>query len=121
MDISRLRKEIYLLNLERRELQNYLFKPHNIIRGSLYTVYRKCGNPNCKCAKGERHAGKYISISKNGKTHLTYVRKRDVVRIEKETENYKKYQNRMARIKKINEEIFTLLRQIRDEKVKEYK
>lgn len=122
MDISRLRKEIYLLNLERKELQDHLVKPgNNIIRGSLYTIYRKCGNPNCKCARGEKHAGKYISISKNGKTHLTYVRKRDVERIEQGTKNYKTYQNNIARIREINKRIYAILEEIRDEKVKEYK
>lgn len=121
MDISKLRKEIYLLNLEREKLQNYLVKPRKMIKGSMYTVYRKCGNPNCKCARGEKHEGKYISINKEGKTHMTYVRKKDIVRVEKETENYKEYQNQLSRIKKINEKIYNILGQIRDEKVKEYK
>ncbi|MCD6578021.1 hypothetical protein J7L48_00930 [bacterium] len=121
MDISRLRKEVYLLDSERKELQDRSVKPHNIIRGSLYTIYRKCGNPNCKCARGEKHAGKYISISKNGKTHLTYVRKKDLKRVEKGTRNYKAYQNNLARIREINEKIYTILEAIRDERVKEYK
>ena len=121
MDIGKLRKKVYLLDLERRKLQNHLLKPRDMIRGSLYKLYRKCGNPNCKCAKGEKHEGTYISMSKDGKTHLTYVRKKDAVQVLEQTENYKKYQKRMAEIRKINEEIFTILKKIRDEKVKEYK
>lgn len=121
MDISKLRKRVYLLNSERKRLQDYLLKPRNMIKGSLYKLYRRCGNPNCKCAKGDKHVGNYISMSKEGKTNLTYVKGKDIVRVENETRNYRKYQRRMARIRKINEEIFTILKKIRDEKVKEHK
>jgi hypothetical protein len=92
-----------------------------MIKGSLYKLYRKCGNPNCKCARGEKHEGNYISTSKDGETRLTYVRKRDIVQVVKQTGNYREYQKGMAEIRKINEEIFSILKRIRDGRVKEYK
>jgi hypothetical protein len=121
MDISKLRKKVYLLDVERRKIQNYLLKPQDMIRGSLYKMYRRCGNPNCKCARGDKHEGNYISMSKDGKTHLTYVKNKHIDGVKKKTSNYKKYQRRMARIRKINKEVFSILKKIRDEKVKEYK
>jgi len=93
-----------------------------MIRGSLYEIYRKCGNPNCKCAKGEKHGpSKYLSIREKGKTRLIYVRRRDEKWVTKEANNYRKYQKSMAEIRKINEKIFEILKRIRDSRIKEYR
>ena len=34
---------------------------------------RICGNPNCKCAKGEKHISLYISLRHDGKRKMIYV------------------------------------------------
>lgn len=49
-----------------------------IVRGSLITVKRKCGNPNCRCARGELHTNPGLSYSVGGKTHLLHLRPQDV-------------------------------------------
>jgi len=42
-----------------------------MVDGSIYTVYKKCGNKNCRCAKGELHGPfKYLSKKVDGKTKL---------------------------------------------------
>jgi hypothetical protein len=38
------------------------------IDGSLVTIARACGNPRCKCARGEKHRGVYLTY-KPGRTH----------------------------------------------------
>jgi hypothetical protein len=51
-----------------------------LMDGSVVTIGRKCGNPNCKCAKGKPHPTKYITfkepISEPGtraKTQTIYI------------------------------------------------
>ena len=53
---SALRK-ISNLALQRRRqgLVKLLPPAEEILRGSLVERYVTCGNPNCKCARGERH------------------------------------------------------------------
>ena len=49
-----------------------------MIAGSIYVVYKKCGNKNCRCAKGDLHGPFfYLSRKEEGKTKLTFVRRAD--------------------------------------------
>lgn len=40
-----------------------------MIQGSLATIGVTCGNPNCKCARGEKHASHILNKKVGGKTH----------------------------------------------------
>ena len=120
-DISQLRKRIDNLDRERRKLQGFLLRPQDMIYGSFYQIYRSCGNPNCRCSKGEKHPAKCLSTRKAGKTKLIYVRKEDESRVERGARNYQRFQNRVASIRKINNQIFELLKSLRDSKLKRYR
>jgi hypothetical protein len=42
--------------------------------GSLGAVYRRCGQPGCHCAKGEKHGPVfYLTRNEGGRTRNTYV------------------------------------------------
>lgn len=45
----------------------------DIMRGNLITMARTCGNPNCKCARGEKHVSLYVYQSKKGKPRMAYI------------------------------------------------
>lgn len=49
-----------------------------ILRGSLYTLRRKCGKPSCRCVSGEPHATPVLSYSRGGSTRLLTLRPQDV-------------------------------------------
>jgi len=106
MDISILRKTIYLLEQQRQKTLVYLLSPKEMVTGSIYSVYKKCGNKNCRCARGELHGPfNYLSRKVDGKTKLTFIRRADENRVTKEAVNYRKYTKAMARLNKINEKI----------------
>jgi len=44
-----------------------------LLRGSLVTMARTCGNPRCKCARGEKHVSLYLSIRVKGRRKMIYV------------------------------------------------
>lgn len=121
IDTSRLRQEIYYLDQERKELQDFLLRPQEMVYGSFYEFYRRCGNPTCRCSRGKKHLSECLSTNEGGKTKLIYVRKRDVFWVRKQAENYRRYQKGMARVRKINTEIFEALKKIRDSKLKRYR
>ena len=54
-DKSILRKQIYDLNKRRMDAINRVLNTKPYISAQVYQRYRKCGKPNCKCAKGELH------------------------------------------------------------------
>ena len=54
-EISALRKKVSDLNKKRGDAINRVLNTKPYIAAQVYERYKKCGNPNCKCAKGEPH------------------------------------------------------------------
>ena len=121
MEISTLRKTIDLLEQQRQKAITYLLHPKDMVSGSIYATYKKCGNKNCRCAKGELHGPfNYISKRVDGKTILTFVRKADESKITKEAENYREYIKVIARLNKIDKKIYDSIKKIKETKTKDY-
>ena len=77
----------------------------------------KCGKPTCKCATTSyRHGGYYLYKSEGGKTSIKYVKIKDVEKIRKLTENYKKFRKARAELMKIENEMGEIMNQIEKEK-----
>jgi len=57
----------------RRKLAS-LGKPNPFVVGSLVKIQRRCGNPDCRCAKeGPQHPAHLLTTKVNGKTQTIYV------------------------------------------------
>ena len=49
------------------------------LRGSIEARFKRCGKPNCKCAKGELHGPYYLRRwQRHGERQSKYVKKGDV-------------------------------------------
>jgi hypothetical protein len=44
-----------------------------LLAASLVTVHRTCGKPTCRCARGHKHPGHYLTWKEAGKTRSAYV------------------------------------------------
>lgn len=44
-----------------------------VLAASLVTLRRACGNPRCRCARGHKHPGHYLTWKIKGKTRTVYV------------------------------------------------
>jgi len=44
-----------------------------ILQGSITSMAVRCGNPNCRCAKGEKHRSICLSYRRDGKTRMFYL------------------------------------------------
>ena len=121
MDISSIRKKIYLLEQQRQNTLAYLLKPEEMVSGSLYSVYKKCGNKNCRCARGELHGPfNYLSRKVDGKTKLTFIRKADESQIIKKAGYYRDFIKQMAKLNRIDKRIYDNLKKIKEIKTKNY-
>ena len=97
---SQYRKELLKLLEELKSFAVKILAPRTLIKGSIYENKRKCGNRNCKCAKGKLHSSKALSFSCKGKTKLIHLSKfplPELSKIEKQVKNYQQF--RVARIK----------------------
>ena len=120
-DISNLKKSIVSLEVQRKKIIGYLLNAHDMIDGSIYTVYKKCGNKNCRCAKGSLHGPfKYLSKKVDRVTKTVFVRRADEINIEVMATNYRKYITHMARLAKIDKKIYEMVAMIKKIKTSVY-
>ena len=121
MNISTIRKKIYFLEQQRQKSLTYLLHPKDMVSGSIYSAYKKCGNKNCRCARGELHGPfYYLSRKEDGVTKLTFIRRADEDRITSQAENYRKYIKAMAKLNKLNSRIYDNIKKIKEEKTGSY-
>ena len=73
-----------------------------IIRGTMVLVKRSCGQKNCRCQKGFKHASWYLSQSRRGKTKMTYLPKKAVERVREYTERYRQIRVLLDKLSEIN-------------------
>ena len=72
-----------------------------ITKGSVYIQKKKCGNPNCKCAKGDLHCSNTLSMSHQGKTRLISLTKytiTEVAEIKKQVRSYQSFRYNRAQV-----------------------
>jgi len=95
------------LQQRRRGLARMLPVTEETLRGSLIERYVTCGNPSCKCARGERHGPVwYLSITLGpGRTTSTVVQPEQLERVRRWIENYRKVKDDLEKISEINREL----------------
>jgi hypothetical protein len=78
-----------------------------ILRGSLVERYVTCGNPSCKCARGERHGPMwYLTVTLGpGRTTGGIVSEEKVAEVRAWIENYHQLKDHIEKISEINREL----------------
>lgn len=59
-----------------------------LVRGSLITLRRRCGRPNCHCAEGAAHETPALSYSHQGRTRTVTLTAEDVPVVQAALERY---------------------------------
>ena len=72
-----------------RVLQKKLSTLGPLMRGTVVLLGSTCGNPRCKCARGEKHPQYYFSVNIDRKTKIMYLRKEMRIEAEEYVKNYK--------------------------------
>lgn len=78
-----------------------------VLRGSLVERYVTCGNPACKCARGERHGPMwYLTVTLGrGRTTGGIVPEEKAAEVRQWIENYHKLKDNIEKISEINREL----------------
>jgi len=50
-----------------------LLHDHEVIRGSVVCMARRCGKAGCHCEQGEKHVSLYLSVKIEGKRRMVYI------------------------------------------------
>jgi hypothetical protein len=78
-----------------------------VLRGSLMERYLTCGNPDCKCARGERHGPVwYLSVTLDQLHRASCTVPGDQVdQVRRWIENYRQVKENLEKISDINREL----------------
>ena len=95
------------LRQRRQGLVQLLPPAGEVLRGSLVERYVTCGNPSCKCTRGERHGPMwYLSVTLGpGRTAGGIISTDQVEQVRRWIENYHRLKEDLERISEINREL----------------
>ncbi len=62
------------------------------LRGSLIVLRRRCGKPNCHCAKGRPHCTPALSFSLKGKTRIITLTEDELPAVRRALQHYSQAQ-----------------------------
>jgi len=95
-DFSTLRQQLWrvyaALPVTLRALQRDL----PMVQGSFYRLRRKCGKPNCRCARGELHESWVITRSEQGQDRIYSIPADQRAQLRQWTGEYRRYQRARA-------------------------
>lgn len=95
------------LQQRRQALLRRLANAKPFIQGTLVKVGTRCGNPNCRCARGEKHEAWHLSRSVNGRTKTSYVPVELHEEVAAWTQEYQRIREVLEEVSRISEQIMT--------------
>jgi len=104
---SRQRQILDRLSAEYGQRVHEVLRYRELVKGSVYQIQTRCGNPSCHCAKprGARHAATVLSWSEAGKTRIRSIAQADRARLRGLTENYRRLRQARASLVKLHRQV----------------
>jgi hypothetical protein len=112
--VSQLRQRLWLTYRALARTLRTLQRDQPMVQGSLYSLRRKCGKPNCRCARGELHATWVLTRSEAGRSRLYPIHAEQRGRLRLLTREYRRWQLARARLVKQSTEMVALIDQLAD-------
>jgi hypothetical protein len=95
-DLAELRQKLIQICQVSRDDLGVFLSDHPLVRGTVYTLRRKCSKPSCRCAHGERHATVVLTANITGKTKLWTIAAGRVEELHERTEAYRQFRKARA-------------------------
>ena len=95
------------LRKRREDLVKFLPPLEEVLRGSLMERYLTCGNPGCRCARGERHGPVwYLSVTLDQSHRTGFTIPADQLdQVRQGIDNYQRTKTNLEKISDINREL----------------
>lgn len=118
---SRLRQRILDLEAERQhEIERVVAERGPLIRGGVGERKRVCGYAGCKCARGERHASKYLAATVQGRTRQIHLPESEVMRVSEAARRYQGFRRARTRLGRLAAEEASLVDRLGDALLESY-
>lgn len=95
-NLADLRQELIQLCQVSRDDLGVFLSDHPMVRGTVYTLRRKCSKPSCRCAHGERHESVVLTANIKGKTQLWTIPEDRIEDVREKAESYRQFRKARA-------------------------
>lgn len=120
-DASALRSRIRSLKQKLGHvLDELVSQRQGLIRGYWGTRARRCGNPTCRCTRGELHVSKYLSASVDGVTRLVHVPARDEVKVAQCVRRYQRWRGLHGDVGALGAELLAVINKLGEALLESY-
>jgi Family of unknown function (DUF6788) len=84
-----------------------ILRARELLKGSVYQVQTRCGNPGCHCAKprGRRHPATVLSWSEAGRTRMRCLPLEEQARARRLSEQYRSLRQARAALVRLQQQI----------------
>jgi hypothetical protein len=116
MTASQLRKQLQLRQREINDLLRVLKQRRPLIRGSVYTLRRKCGKAVCRCQEGHLHESWVLSVPDKGRKRMRAVPKGKRLKWQQMADRYRRFRRARALLVKLFAEMIRLVDELERER-----
>ena len=95
-DFSSLRQQLWRSYAAVAGTLRRLQRSEPMVQGSFYLLRRKCGKPNCRCARGQLHPAWVLTRSEQGQDRLYTIPAEERARLRQWAGEYRRYQRARA-------------------------
>jgi hypothetical protein len=107
-DLHQLRQQLWRAYHAAGRTLRHLQRQASLTPGSFYLQKRRCGKPNCRCARGELHQAWVISRSQGGASRTFMVPTEQRARLRQLTSEYRRYQRARALLARRQAQVLAL-------------
>ena len=118
--VSILRQQLWRAYRAMSPTLRRLQRDNPMVQGSCYLQRRRCGKPNCRCARGELHEAWVLTRSEQGKHRLYMVPVAQRVRLMQLTSEYRRYQRARAILVHRHQRLLQLADQMAEQRLRRW-
>jgi hypothetical protein len=107
--LSSLRSQLTRAQQQLSGLLEDCFGRGPLLPGSLYTLRRKCGKPNCRCTRGELHESTVLSYRGQGRPQNISPPPEQIDTLRQRTDDYRRVRRARAKLVRWQRELLKLV------------
>jgi hypothetical protein len=116
--LSSLRAQLLELMQNAQQLSEAFLDTEPLLPGSLYTLKRRCGKPNCRCTKGELHHTQVLSYRGGQVPQTITPASGQLEAIRQWTDAYRRFRQARAQLVKLHRQMLQLIDRIEAQRVR---
>ena len=109
MTPSKARQKLRHIQEQLPELLQPFFTRYPLLPAYVYATQRKCGNPRCRCARGELHPRHSICFQDQGQRRCYSLTPEQRTQLQPQTDNYRRFREARRQLRRTVQDAFELI------------